>query len=222
MQLEPLLACTAAACICGHDNDRRHYLEESLGFWTSYVMLPFFTLAGASLQLTGLKQVLPTATALVSLRAVGIFVGSFLAGSISRSRYPALPFTDASVRWTWSTLISQAGVTLGLVLETKERFEDWGREFGTLIIGVVVMNQLLGPVLCRVRLQHIADAEEAVRTRKMSEEEAELASDAKRTSGPGSAYNRLNQVAEWTHSPTNSPQGSPSKKYQMLRRQNTM
>lgn len=160
IQLEPLLTCTIASCLTGHDRARREYLEESLSFWTPIVLLPFFTLAGASLQLPALGQVFPAATALVLLRMLGIALGSIIAGVLSQRRFPLLNFTGAEVRCTWLTMLAQAGVTLGLVLEVQEAFEDWGQEFAALVIGVVVINQLIGPVFCRVGLGQVMEAVE--------------------------------------------------------------
>jgi len=163
VRLEPLLACTVASCVCGHDKTRRERLLEALSFWTPHVLLPFFTLAGASLQLPGLGQVLPAAVTLVALRALGIAVGSATAGLVgNRTLGRKAVATREAVCCTWLTLLAQAGVTLGLVLEVQRNFVGaWARDFGTLVIGVVVLNQLLGPVLCRVGLRRIAEAEAA-------------------------------------------------------------
>eukprot|EP00928_Gymnodinium_smaydae_P041128 TRINITY_DN27840_c0_g1_i1.p1 TRINITY_DN27840_c0_g1~~TRINITY_DN27840_c0_g1_i1.p1 ORF type:complete len:693 (-),score=43.47 TRINITY_DN27840_c0_g1_i1:109-2148(-) len=192
LRTEPLLACTAASCICGHDSARRHNLEEALGFWTPLVLLPFFTLAGASLELPGLQQVLPAATALVFLRGFGISLGSIVAGALCRERYLNLPLTPESVLWMWSTLLSQAGVTLGLVLETQHSFSGWSRDFGTLIIGVVIINQLIGPVFCRIGLQYTAIAERSFR--QNVEEGMELAPAAERGTEVLPAYDNLASV----------------------------
>jgi len=124
------------------------------------VLLPFFTLAGASLQLSSLTQVLPAALALVVLRALGVAVGSTGAGFLSRIFFPESQTTKETVGYTWLTLLAQAGVTLGLVLEVQHSFsEPWTQPFATLIISVVVINQLLGPVCCRFGLQTILEAE---------------------------------------------------------------
>lgn len=162
VRLEPLLACTVASCVCGHDQTRRERLLEALSFWTPHVLLPFFTLAGASLQLPGLGQVLPAALALVVLRGLGIAAGSAAAGLVADRTFPEAQASQEAVRSTWLTLIAQAGVTLGLVLEVQRSFGgSWSQHFGTLVIGVVVLNQLLGPVLCRVGLRRIIAAEAA-------------------------------------------------------------
>ena len=63
--------------------------------------------------------------------------------------------------WAWMalTMMSQAGVALGLALETKTRFSRWGEDFATLILAVVVINQLIGPPLCKVGLLYLCKPE---------------------------------------------------------------
>jgi len=161
VKMEPLLVCTAASCLCGHDSSVRNQLVESLHVWTPVVLLPFFTLAGASLEIPSLLELLPSALVCVLLRIVGIVIGSNLAGMLTCKLYPELQMTQTSVRCTWMTLLAQAGVTLGLVLEVQKDFRNWGISFATMVIGVVVLNQLLGPVLCRIGLGMMIEAEVA-------------------------------------------------------------
>ena len=56
------------------------------------------------------------------------------------------------------TMMSQAGVALGLALETKTRFPRWGDDFATLMLAVVVLNQLIGPPLCKIGLTRLCAA----------------------------------------------------------------
>jgi len=142
-------------------NISRPRLLEALSLWTPIVLLPFFTLAGASLELPMLRQVLPAALTLGVLRMAANAAGSVTAGLLTRKALPWARLSVASVRFTWCTLLAQAGVTLGLVLEIQHDFPDWSRPFATLIIGVVVINQLQGPVLCRLGLQQMVWAEAA-------------------------------------------------------------
>ena len=57
--------------------------------------------------------------------------------------------------WLSLAMLSQAGVALGLALETKARFPRWGGEFATLILAVVVLNQVFGPPLCKIGLSQL-------------------------------------------------------------------
>lgn len=175
LRLEPLLACTIASCVCGHDESRRHHLLQSLSFWTPYILLPFFTLAGASLELPSLGAVFPAALMIVCLRLVGIAAGSFTGGVAYAHFFKQTPVKaackQADVRNTWLTLIAQAGVTLGLVLEltSQSAFKKWSRQFGTMMLGVVCINQLLGPIFCRIGLKTMIAAEEEGGAAELSE-----------------------------------------------------
>jgi len=135
-------------------------LIEALTRWTQCMVLPFFTLAGAALELPGLMAVLPAALLLTTLRLLGIAVGSTGAGVVGNHLWPTARASHAEVCYTWLTMVAQAGVTLGLVMEVRQAFLGWGDEFSTLVTGVVVLNQLLGPVLCRLGLSLILKAEE--------------------------------------------------------------
>mmetsp|Transcript_33670 Transcript_33670/g.89920 ORF Transcript_33670/g.89920 Transcript_33670/m.89920 type:complete len:690 (-) Transcript_33670:101-2170(-) len=161
VKMQPLFVCIVASCLCGHDSSVRNHLVEALHFWTPAIILPFFTLAGASLNLASLWEVLPSVVVCVLLRMAGVAIGSFVAGKLSGRLFPEIHMTQTSVRCTWMTLLAQAGVTLGLVLEVQKDFRNWGISFATMVIGVVVLNQLLGPVLCRIGLGMMIEAEVA-------------------------------------------------------------
>ncbi|KAJ8524800.1 hypothetical protein ON010_g16316 [Phytophthora cinnamomi] len=48
----------------------------------------------------------------------------------------------------------RAGVSLGLAAEVKELItDDWGAEFSATIVAAVVINQVIGPVLCSLGLR---------------------------------------------------------------------
>eukprot|EP00927_Polykrikos_kofoidii_P024563 TRINITY_DN22308_c0_g1_i1.p1 TRINITY_DN22308_c0_g1~~TRINITY_DN22308_c0_g1_i1.p1 ORF type:complete len:706 (-),score=99.86 TRINITY_DN22308_c0_g1_i1:26-2143(-) len=150
LRLEPILVCTVAACVAGHDEQRRPYLVEGLSFWTQSVVLPYFTLAGASLQIPSLIDEFSVIMYISLLRVVGIAVGCIAAGHVITAIWPGLRLTRTAVWLTFMTLLAQAGVTLGLVLEVKSNFPGWGDRLGTLLIGIVLVNQITGPILCRI------------------------------------------------------------------------
>mmetsp|Transcript_100011 Transcript_100011/g.320814 ORF Transcript_100011/g.320814 Transcript_100011/m.320814 type:complete len:278 (-) Transcript_100011:157-990(-) len=153
--------CTVAACLCGHDAGRRAALMESLGMWARSVLLPFFTLAGACLQLPGLAKVFPAAVTLVILRMLANFLGTSIGGRMSRRFFPQQRITDRMVNLLWTCLLAQAGVTMGLVIAVQSirSFHKWSGEFAILILGVVMLNQMLGPVFCRVGIKAILEDE---------------------------------------------------------------
>jgi len=55
--------------------------------------------------------------------------------------------SPAFMRIGWMPFVTQAGVGLGLVTVVAAEYPDWGTEFETIMIAVIVMNQLIGPPL---------------------------------------------------------------------------
>eukprot|EP00392_Amoebophrya_sp_AT5.2_P006055 g6065.t1 len=53
------------------------------------------------------------------------------------------------------TMLSQAGVALGLALETVAIFPQWGQEICDVVIAVVCINQLVGPVFAVFGLRRL-------------------------------------------------------------------
>lgn len=112
------------------------------------IFLPFFVLTGASLQLDDVHRIIFVATCVCLLRVVAIFSGSTSSGIMQK--LCGLHSSRTEIKYMWLTLLSQAGVALGLAISTKEQFPAWGQRFETLVISVVVLNQIIGPVLCKI------------------------------------------------------------------------
>ena len=105
---------------------------------TIYVV--FFTLIGASLSFQTLIQVFWIAIALFSLRIFTMFLGGKFGVLASKD--------DKSYLFiSWMPYVSQAGVALGLTTIIASEFPTWGLEFQTIIIGIIVINQLVGDPL---------------------------------------------------------------------------
>ena len=68
-------------------------------------------------------------------------------------------YSNSNDRWFWigCTMMSQAGVALGLAFETQGRFKRWGSDFSTLVLSIVVLNQVLGPPLCKIGFLMLGD-----------------------------------------------------------------
>jgi Trk K+ transport system NAD-binding subunit len=113
----------------------------------------FFTLTGAALALDILLAAWPIALALFTVRLLGIFIGSFGGGMIAKD-----PMQHN--RLGWMAYVTQAGVGLGLAKEVAVEFPVWGDAFATVMISVIVVNQIVGPpffkwVINRVGESHV-------------------------------------------------------------------
>jgi len=100
----------------------------------------FFALAGASVHLADLAELWPYAFAFVAARAFAIFIGTY-AGAVWTDAEPAVR------RYAWLGFVSQAGVTLGMVIIAERAFPEWGAELRTLFVAMVAIHELIGPVL---------------------------------------------------------------------------
>jgi Kef-type K+ transport system membrane component KefB len=106
----------------------------------------FFALAGAGMHLDELRALWPFALAFVALRAIAIFAGTAL-GARASNAPPEVR------RYAWLGFISQAGVTLGMVVIAGRAFPEWGAELRTLFVAMVAIHELIGPVALQYGLR---------------------------------------------------------------------
>lgn len=149
--LEPLLVCMVAGFVVTNFSRYRADLERALELAGPPVYLAFFTLAGASLELDTLARTWKIGLLLIAVRTVAVLVGAWTGG--------ALAGDPARInRIGWMTLLTQAGIGLGLAKEVAAEFPDWGGAFATTIIAVIVVNQLIGPPLAKWAVQLAGEA----------------------------------------------------------------
>lgn len=157
IHMEPLLIALIAGFFVTNFTAQREQFDELLHAIGPLVYVAFFTITGLSLKLDVLWSVLPVAVALFALRALGIAGGSLLGSRLSGE--------PARLRTTyWAAFITQAGIALGLAREVAVQFPTLGDAFATLIISVVVINEIVGPLflkwgLRRARETHEPDTE---------------------------------------------------------------
>ena len=146
--LEPLLISMVAGFVIANFSDRRTAFQRLLDDVGPGVYVAFFTLAGASLEFDTLLGIWTVALALFATRLAAVFLGAFSGGwaagdPMRLNRLGGLAF------------VTQAGVGLGLAKEVAVEFPPWGGSFATLMIAVIVLNQIVGPPLFKLAL-HLA------------------------------------------------------------------
>ena len=148
---EPLLICLTAGFYVTNYTvlaaDFRHTLEEM----SAGVFLLFFTLVGIELELDLLGQAWGILLILFVVRLIGIFAGSYLGTLIARDHSPGNALLGLG-------FITQAGVSIGLAKEIGVEFTTWGPELATLSIGVIVLNQIVGPPILKWAINQIGEA----------------------------------------------------------------
>ena len=148
---KPLLVCVFAGFLVTNFSHHRPEFSETIREVGPAIYLAFFTLAGASLALDVVVGFWHVAAALFAVRFASLFLGSFLGGMVAgdprrHSRLYGLAF------------VTQAGVGLGLAKSVAITFPGWGSEFASLIIAIIVVNQLVGPPLFKAVLSMVGES----------------------------------------------------------------
>jgi Trk K+ transport system NAD-binding subunit len=153
--IEPLLVCMIASFWVTNYSAYRVEFLESLHNMAPVVYVVFFTLTGASMELDVVFDVWPIMMVLLLTRIVGIFIGASTAGVMAGEKVQ-------STRIAWMTFITQAGVGLGLSKEVAVQFPEFGAEFATLMISVIVINTIIGPPFFKAAIRRSGEAHEPV------------------------------------------------------------
>jgi Kef-type K+ transport system membrane component KefB len=146
LHIDPLLVGLAAGLllenaspVSGHEVAR---VTEPLTLPTFAI---FFAVVGAEVQLGAFLHVAVFAIAAAVVRAAGIWFGVAAGSKIGR--------VDPRIgRLVPFGLLPQAGVAIALAVLVLNDFEPWGRVVGTILLGSIVVNQLIAPVLFRIAL----------------------------------------------------------------------
>jgi Kef-type K+ transport system membrane component KefB len=140
LHLELLLTGVAAGFVIENLSAAGDRMIEGIRSVAVVIFAFFFTVAGASLDLGAAARFGVAAGVLIVVRAwltrYGALKGMTLAG------------TEAPVRRrAWQGLISQGGVSLGLILVIQSSLPDIGAPLLALAMAIILGNILVGPVL---------------------------------------------------------------------------
>jgi len=149
--VEPLLVCMIGSFLVTNYSNYRTEFLKILHDSGPPIYIAFFTLTGASLALDVLAKTWLIALALFLARLVAIFIGSFGGGMIAQE-----PASHNRVRWM--AFVTQAGVGLGLAKEVVVEFPEWGTALATVIISVIILNQIVGPPLFKWVINLVGEA----------------------------------------------------------------
>jgi len=151
LKIEPLLVCMIAGFTVTNFSNQRVLFEEVLHEISPYVYVAFFALTGAGLKLDVLISTLGIALVLFFVRMFSIGIGTYLGGVLANE-------PESFKRWGWLGLITQAGIALGIAREVSVEFPIvLGDSFATLIISVVVLNEIFGPLFLKFALKQAGE-----------------------------------------------------------------
>ncbi len=142
LHLDRLLVAMVAGFVMSN------FAHQDVGFMrrleqaSTPIFLVFFCLAGASLRLDVFVSVWKMALIYVAVRLLFTWLGTWAAAKLTRE-------PPEVRRFAWTGFIGQAGVSLGLASIAGKAFPDFGECIVDLVVGAIVLNQLIGPILFR-------------------------------------------------------------------------
>ena len=139
IHLEGMLACLVCGFHVANFFQGRREFIRILNQASPIIYIAFFTLTGASLTLEILKKVWFVTLTLFAVRILGIIIGSMVSGKLIND--------DAkTIKIRWMCFVTQAGVGLGLAKQVSDSFPSWGSAFTTILVSVIIINEIVGPV----------------------------------------------------------------------------
>ena len=146
INFDPLLICITAGYIVANQSRNRRKFLRFMGSLGPLVFIPFFTLTGCGLNLKVMGQSAGFAFIVFATRALTFLVGTQWAGR-------ATGMDALQLRTLWLSMLTQAGVSLGIAAEVAIAFRAWGKDFQSTMVAVILINQIVGPVLCKWALR---------------------------------------------------------------------
>lgn len=146
LRFDPMLTFLCAGFVVQNLSAQGDKLLHTIEDTSSIVFVVFFATAGAHLDLPLLIQLWPVALALCGGRAVATLIAHFVSMRVTQETGPVRT-------WGWSSMVSQAGLTLGLSAVIEHSFPTFGPGLRSLVIATVAVNEVVGPVLFKLGLE---------------------------------------------------------------------
>jgi Kef-type K+ transport system membrane component KefB len=129
------------------------HLFDVLGRTDPPLYAIFFVLAGAHLQLSSLLLIGLSGIGYTVARVLGKMAGAWYGAT--RLRYPPIVKKYLGV-----TLVAHAGVAIGLALQIRTAFPEYAEIISAVILGSVLINEVVGPVMTKFAISQAGEARE--------------------------------------------------------------
>jgi Kef-type K+ transport system membrane component KefB len=146
LQVEPLLTFLTAGFVVQNMSSQGDKLLHVIEETGSVVFVVFFATAGAHLDVPLLARMWPVALSLCAGRFFVTFLAQRLSGRLANDP-PLLR------RWGFASMVSQAGLTLGLSAVIVRTFPSIGEGLRSLVVATVAINEVVGPIFFKLALE---------------------------------------------------------------------
>ena len=146
-----LLSCMMLGTVFCNICDFSEELMDRMDRWVAPILILFFVLSGAELDLTVFSSLTVVIIGIVYIltRSIGKMSGAFLSSKATHC-------CPTIVKYLGITLLPQAGVALGMAIKAKDEFQMIDPEIGNIVSNItlfaVLVYELVGPLLTKIAL----------------------------------------------------------------------
>lgn len=164
-----LLACMMLGTVFCNFCEVSEELMERADRWTTPILILFFVISGAELELSVFTDVAVVIVGVVYIiaRSIGKYFGANISAKMTKS-------DPNIVKYLGITLLPQAGVALGMAIKAIELGPD-GAIVRNITLFAVLIYEIVGPFLTKIALTKAGDINEEGRTSARDEHLAKKA-----------------------------------------------
>jgi len=142
-----LLTCMMLGTVFCNICDFSEELMDRVDRWTAPLLVLFFVLSGAELQLSVFGDIIIVliGIAYIISRSAGKYVGASISSKATKC-------DGKIVKWLGVTLLPQAGVALGMAQKSGELGDEVGSIISNITLFAVLIYELVGPMLTKIAL----------------------------------------------------------------------
>ena len=147
-----LLACMMLGTVFCNICDLSEELMERADRWTAPILILFFVISGAELELDIFRDgyIVLIGVIYIIARSIGKYSGAFASAK-------AVKCEPNIVKYLGITLLPQAGVALGMALKARELGSTEGMVVSNITLFAVLIYELVGPFLTKIALTKAGD-----------------------------------------------------------------
>lgn len=167
-----LLACMMLGTVFCNICDFSEELMERADRWTAPILILFFVISGAELELSVFANIAVVIIGVVYIvsRSLGKYFGANISARITKCN-PNI------VKYLGITLLPQAGVALGMAIKAIELGPE-GAIVRNITLFAVLIYEIVGPFLTKISLTKAGDIKTEGKTSAREEHAAKMASEA--------------------------------------------
>ncbi len=171
-----LLACMMLGTVFCNECDFSEELMERADRWTAPILILFFVISGAELDLSVFSDwaVVAIGGAYILSRSIGKYYGAGISARMTKC-------DQNIVKYLGITLLPQAGVALGMAIKAIELGPD-GEIVRNITLFAVLIYEIVGPFLTKIALTKAGDIRKEGKTSARDEHAAKKAAEASQNS----------------------------------------